>query len=1205
MGAPLSRRRTIGFLSSWHVYEDTTIDPILHALLGGMYAAARDQDCDLLLGCGLGLRIGAIASAPAWPILLPHADFVPVGPWNADGIVVAPHPLSDAQSSFVQQLVADGYPIVFTGYEEPGPAVVGDVADGIRQAFQHLLDHGHRQIAFIAGVTRRSVDTAMRLQAYLDALHVANLDDDPRLIAYGEASVEGGRRAMQQILASGAPFTAVLANNDSSGFGAVEALREAGLHVPADIAVIGFDDTPAARAFTPPFTTVRQPIFAQGYQAILAVLERIAGQQPQTPVTTVPPRLVIRQSCGCHSGVKLTATLADVSGQPVQASRAVLARAMATATLRETRHFSPDEVELICRQLVEAYTESLLQKHMAPLSGALNSMLQRVEALDDDIDAWQAAIATVRQTLPTLLPMLPGPASHQYAEALLDHASLQISEQSRRQAASRLIRHVAMVEQLGALTAQLLAVLDEAQIEAILTRHLPHLQIQHLLLALFAPLDGDPVAQSTVLLCAGLDGNLTGRQFATREFPPPGYYRDDASFQLALLPLNIHDQLTGFVALDAANLEVCAAVVRNLASALRSSRLYREALEARRLAEDANRLKSRFLSLVSHELRTPTNLIVGLSDFLLREYNQAHAPSGPLWRDIEQISASARHLGRLIGDVLDLASSEAGQLRLMKEPLNLAEVLSAVLTTGEQLAREKGLAWAVRMPLRGPWVLGDHTRLRQVVLNLISNAVKFTASGSVSLEVTIGDGQVTVSVSDTGLGVPVTVQEDIFGEFRRDERTIQRGYGGLGLGLAICKQLVERQGGTIGVRSSGAEGSGSTFFFTLPTIAPLESLPGPDSPVPARAPTVALLTERVDAIAHLSALLRGRGFDVQVYHMETDADWFPRLLAAPPSAVILDNQLAVRQGWQLIAMLKHHAATEHTPVVVCALDPHEDQGALLELNYLLKPLVPDQLGLALARLGIDALAEEGARTILVVDDDPGILEFHTRLIRQQLADCRVVQARHGREALAVMQQTRPDLVLLDLMMPELDGFGLLQAMRGQETTRDVPVIVLTAQALDEDDMARLNRGVAAILSKGLFGSNDILAHIESVLSSTRTRASAAQQLARRAVAFIHAHYAEPLTRDLIAEHVGISADHLTECFRRDLGVTPIAYLNRFRINRARALLETGHQSVTDVALAVGFSNSAHFSHIFQREVGVSPRAYRRGERPGPGEGVMG
>jgi YesN/AraC family two-component response regulator len=209
----------------------------------------------------------------------------------------------------------------------------------------------------------------------------------------------------------------------------------------------------------------------------------------------------------------------------------------------------------------------------------------------------------------------------------------------------------------------------------------------------------------------------------------------------------------------------------------------------------------------------------------------------------------------------------------------------------------------------------------------------------------------------------------------------------------------------------------------------------------------------------------------------------------------------------------------------------------------------------------------------------------------------VVQARHGREALAVMQQTRPDLVLLDLMMPELDGFGLLEAMRAQETTRDVPVIVLTAQVLDEDDMARLNRGVAAILSKGLFGSNDILAHIEAVLSSTRARASAAQQLARRAIAFIHAHYAEPLTRDQIANHIGISADHLTECFRRDLGMTPIAYLNRFRINRARVLLEAGHQRVTEVALAVGFSTSAHFSHVFQREVGVSPRAYRRGERP--------
>jgi signal transduction histidine kinase/AraC-like DNA-binding protein/response regulator of citrate/malate metabolism len=1117
---------------------------------------------------------------------------LPVGPWNTDGLIVVPQLLSAVQSDYVQRLLADQFPLVFAGSDQFGPAVAIDNAGGIRQAFRHLLDHGHRRIAFIAGLPERSEDSAERLRAYHNAMLEAGLALDPRLIAYGMHHRVGGWQAMQQILATGAPFTAVLASNDTSCLGAMEALQQAGLRVPEQVAVIGFDDRLDARASTPSLTTIRHPTFALGYRSVAAVLEQIGGQRPSMPHITIPTQLIIRRSCGCHTG-GILAPASAVSIEPALiVSWAGLVRAMAEATLIEARHSPLDEVEDWCRRLVEAFTASLGRMDLAPFAAELLALLRWLDARNEDAHAWHAAISILRSGLPALLDQPPAQGVREYADTLLDWARMSINERVRRQTTNALARHMAMADQLGLMTAQLLTTLNESQITAILAQHLPAIGIQHLLVGLYVPQDQDPVAQSRVLLCIGLAANLVGRQFATRAFPPPGFYPDDALFQLALLPLIVDDTLVGFCALDAANLEPGAAIMRNLAAALRNSRLYREALEGRRMAEEANQLKSRFLSMVSHELRTPLNLIRGLSDMLLRERNQSPVPSGNIWQDIERISANAQHLGRLIEDLLDLASSESGQLRLLQEPVDLAEVLRAVAITGEHLAREKGLVWHMRLPARGPWVLGDRTRLQQVALNLISNAVKFTAQGAVSMEVSVAAAEVTVSVSDTGLGIPLDEQTWIFSEFGRSGRTVQRGYSGLGLGLTICKQLIERHGGTIGVRSTGEEGSGTTFFFSMPTIDQTIAQPYQDMPLAAPSRQVLLLTEHADEGDRLGVYLRDHGFVVEVWRVSETSDWLPRLLASPPGILILDHQLAAHQGWTIMGTLKRHLATEHIPVLVYYLDLEQDRGRLLELNYLIKPLAHDQLAQALAHRGMLGETPTATRVILVVDDDPGTLDFHTRLVRQQMADCQVVQARTGREALAKMEHLRPDLVLLDLLMPEMDGFGVLDAMRAQESTRDVPVIVLTGQVLTEADMARLNRSVASILSKGSFTAEETLGHIQSALAHHRAQGRASQRLVRKVIAFIHTHYAEPLTRDQIADYVAVSPDHLTDCFHQEMGMTPLTYLNRFRIARARSLLEASDWSVTKVAQTVGFSSGSYFTRMFHREVGMSPRAFR-------------
>jgi YesN/AraC family two-component response regulator len=223
-----------------------------------------------------------------------------------------------------------------------------------------------------------------------------------------------------------------------------------------------------------------------------------------------------------------------------------------------------------------------------------------------------------------------------------------------------------------------------------------------------------------------------------------------------------------------------------------------------------------------------------------------------------------------------------------------------------------------------------------------------------------------------------------------------------------------------------------------------------------------------------------------------------------------------------------------------------------------------------------------------------VLGLHCRLVEQ--AGCRALAARHGREALEILAHTRPDLILLDLMMPELDGFAVLEVLQANDQLRDIPVIVLTARVLDETDFERLSRGVAAVLSKGVFTTQEMLERIQTILARHQAAGRATSRLVRRAMAYIHTHYAEPLTREQIANWVDVNPDYLTTSFRQEMGVPPMAYLNRYRIRQACDLLKYSDLNITQIALAVGDWSGANFSRAFQREMGMSPRTYRQRTR---------
>src|SRR5258706_11570310 len=262
----------------------------------------------------------------------------------------------------------------------------------------------------------------------------------------------------------------------------------------------------------------------------------------------------------------------------------------------------------------------------------------------------------------------------------------------RRQHSRDIFDQKWMTNRIGFLTARLLLTSDESQIFEVLANDLPAMGIQHTSLTFFEAEGDDPFTWSVLREIP--DQGRSPVRFPTRSFPPQGYYPAEQPFCLARVPLVSPAGSSGFIAYDSLNIELDGPITQQIAAALNSASLYAEATAGRKLAEEADSLKSRFLSMVSHELRTPLNLIAGLSEILLQEREQgARALPGPYRKDIEQIYASAQHLGRLIRDVLDLASSQVGQLRLTNELLDLSEALEMVVATGRQLADAKGLTW--------------------------------------------------------------------------------------------------------------------------------------------------------------------------------------------------------------------------------------------------------------------------------------------------------------------------------------------------------------------------------------------------------------------------------------------------------------------------------------------------------------------------------
>ncbi len=510
----------------------------------------------------------------------------------------------------------------------------------------------------------------------------------------------------------------------------------------------------------------------------------------------------------------------------------------------------------------------------------------------------------------------------------------------------------------------------------------------------------------------------------------------------------------------------------NLANANRQLALANERMASlRAIAEEAQRAKTAFVASVSHEFRTPLNMIIGLVDLMFESpeiYDVALSPK--MREDLEVVRRNCEHLSNMINDVLDLTQTEAGQLALHREQVDLREIIESGIEAVRPLLEKKRLTLQVTIPDVLPEVYCDRTRIRQVILNLMSNAVRFTEVGGIKITVACRD-QVLVSVADTGPGIAPEDAGRIFEPFWQGTKPLWRDKGGSGLGLSISKRFVELHGGRMWFESE--PGIGTSFFFTLPISMPVEHIVRPghqlreewvwrEQAFKAGQPssTDQLVKPRVvvcDASGTLYPRFTRCLEEVEFVNVADLVQAEHRLQECPASAVVL-NTMEADAPWALVEAVRKRMPG--TPIIGCSV-PRLTERAINAgaLGYLIKPITRADLEDTLAAVG------RPVRRVMVVDDDPEFLQLISRLLYTCDSTLEVVTAAGGEEALAALRGALPDLMLLDIVMPGMDGWQVLEAMRRDGKLKDIPTFFVSAQ--DPAEQPLVSEFLLATMSGGL------------------------------------------------------------------------------------------------------------------------------------------
>ena len=562
--------------------------------------------------------------------------------------------------------------------------------------------------------------------------------------------------------------------------------------------------------------------------------------------------------------------------------------------------------------------------------------------------------------------------------------------------------------------------------------------------------------------------------------------------RMMVTPLMSGETVVGLMAVwrtgesfDADDLRFLDGLSRQAAIAIQNARLYNAAELARAEAEQANAAKSTFLANMSHELRTPLNAIIGFTRIVQRKA-QGVLPEKQV-DNLGKVLSSAEHLLGLINTVLDIAKIEAGRMDVTYGRFQIGPLIEATVTTTQPLLKP-GVRLKKHYDPDLPMLHSDQDKLKQILLNLLSNAAKFTHEGSVTVNARQDGEMLVIDVTDTGIGISEEALGRVFEEFQQADSSTTRQYGGTGLGLPISRHLAQVLGGDLTAVSEA--GAGSTFTVTIPfdpqqategeqpEVTPFKPAIAP--PVPSARPLVLAIDDNPDVIYLLRENLGEAGFTV--VGARTGEEGLARAKSLRPSAITLDIILPDMDGWQVLHTLKSDPDTQTIPVILLTIVDKRALGLQLgAAEYLVKPLDDELLLAALLRHLPPA---GGAHSLLVVDDDPQVRDMVGQLLENK--PFRVKTAVDGLDALEAIEKEKPDLILLDLMMPNLDGFGLLARLREQASTATIPVIVLTAKSLTAAETAVLQNNTQQVLQKQGLAAEDLVAELQRAISNAES-----------------------------------------------------------------------------------------------------------------------
>jgi signal transduction histidine kinase/DNA-binding LacI/PurR family transcriptional regulator/AraC-like DNA-binding protein len=1187
-------RPTIGFLTS------SIGESVSQAIWSGVVGGAHELDANLICFAGEGL------AARCGPPAASNAAFDLASRTSLDGLVTWASALGKdvARDEIIDFHRCYRLPVVSLTLPLPGiPVVLIDSYEGMREIIAHLVEfHGHHRLAFIRGPEGHYY-AQERYRAYTDALQAYSIPLDAHLVTlpeefFASTGVKGVRQLLdERQLRPGVDFDALVTASDLLALGALDELGRRGIRVPQVVPLVGFNDRVEGKFTTPPLTSVRLPFYEQGYRAVELLLALLEGKQVPDRVT-LPAKLRVRQSCGCFPPTVTRAASGSLRTS-LQCRQGETFEAALAARRKAITDYMTNAVEASTEGLSPGWAGNLLDAFAAEVSGVepkgaflreLDHLLRQMVSSGNQVGDWQDVISILRHHV---LPCLDETAVGRLARAqdACEQGRVLIGDAAQRATGHQMMEGTNRVLALRQVSRSLISAFDFEALASVLAQGLPGLDIASCYLALYEDLQ-DPITLARLILAFDEQGRVdleTNRYvFPSDRLIPLALLerrQPDRTYRLMLEPLYFQEEQLGFALFEIGSPDgtVYETLRDQISSALKGALLFDEIRKARTAAEKADQLKTRLLANVSHELRAPLNVIISCARETLHEAAIAGAAfPETLLSDLRHIRLSAEHQLRVVNDLLDISRAEIGELDLYPELLDPRPLLQEVFHSMRTTHSDDDIVWRLELPDRLPTIRADTVRLRQILLNLLSNASKFVEEGEVFMGVEVSPPHLHIWVQDTGPGIPDDMQERIFEPFVTVGH-MPRYREGAGLGLSITRRLVLLHWGTMKLESQAGKGSTFHIYLPLPTLSEQPAVSSPESQ-----PALLLISSCEQPASEIVEFCRTRGLRIQKLRGTDDLDGV--MQRARPVALAWDLVGASPGDWVLVRRLRNHPQLSHMPFILYGQNPGAEAHLNVGMtNFVVKPTDKD----ALIEIIDDFCPSENTGPLLIVDDDPEILTFYREMITQAYPGYPLRTAANGADAVDAMVEEIPSLVILDLMMPEMDGFDVLDWMRANDRFRQVPVLILSNRILGLDDVKRIERhALVTVQSKGILSEDEILAALHRTLFGTEQLPPHTSALVKQAVAYVHQHYARPFSRWELAGALGVSEDYLSRIFRQEMGLSPWQYLNRYRILQAKELLLHTSEDMRIVARQVGFTDPAYFSRVFHRITGSSPTAYR-------------